>query len=129
MVFRSHSDDIGTPKILLMKSSPFCTAIFGILISSPAAAAFPVETETTGDASVVTSRSYARPIGAIEFSNNAVENRRLGTYSVPVQRLETDGSVIFYEDGGARTTHQRLRHDKWGRVCQTLGEMTVCRSP
>jgi hypothetical protein len=116
-----------------MKTLFPCALVIGLVISASAsldaaaAAELPVETETSWESSVVSTRGYSRPIGAIEFSSSVVENRRLGPYSHPVNRRSSGGSVIFYEDGGVRDAGQRLSYDKWGRVCRTIGEMTVCR--
>lgn len=101
---------------------------FGLL--GQAAAADPVvraELETYRAAAVVNPRSTAKPIGAIDFSAQAVEGRRLGPWQYDVHRSDGTGRVILLDDGSYRGSSERVRYDKWGRRCATTGDLTVCK--
>lgn len=101
---------------------------FGLLGQATAAdSVVRAELESYRAASVVTPRSTAKPIGAIDFSAHAVEGRRLGPWQYDVHRSGGTGRVILFDDGAYRGSGERVRYDKWGRRCATNGDLTVCK--
>lgn len=91
-----------------------------------ASAAFPLERESYRTTTVSVPRGSVKPIGAIEFSSSASEGRRLGPWDYDLHESSGSGQVFLYDDGSVRGMERRVHHDKWGRRCIVVGNVTRC---